>query len=273
MIEIGEANVIAQQMSVELGGKTIDEISFGNSVHKFTFFSAEETSYRNWLVGKEILASESIGSFIILKLQDCQLTFSEGLNFYWLENSESWPNKYQFGLHFSTGERLAVSVSMYGAMLLQHASLSGNKYFQVALEKPNPLSEEFTWDYFKQLVATTKPAISLKGFLGTEQRIPGLGNGTLHDIFFTAGLLPQKKLNTLAVEELVRLYQALQTVVTQISRQGGRDTEKDFYGQKGGYQTLLSQKTWRAPCPKCGAEIQKKTFLGGTIYYCLDCQN
>ncbi|MDF2870055.1 MAG: Formamidopyrimidine-DNA glycolase, binding, partial [Anaerocolumna sp.] len=53
---------------------------------------------------------------------------------------------------------------------------------------------------------------------------------------------------------------------------GGRDTEKDLYGNPGGYITYMSKNTYGEPCTKCGYQIRKENFLGGTVYYCEHCQ-
>lgn len=54
---------------------------------------------------------------------------------------------------------------------------------------------------------------------------------------------------------------------------GGRDTEKDIFGNKGNYETVMSSKNKGKPCPVCGQEIIKASYLGGSIYYCAGCQN
>jgi formamidopyrimidine-DNA glycosylase len=43
--------------------------------------------------------------------------------------------------------------------------------------------------------------LSAKAFLATEQRIPGLGNGVLQDILFTAGIHPKRKMAAISEEE------------------------------------------------------------------------
>ncbi|MHC5248072.1 hypothetical protein [Enterococcus sp. LJL90] len=272
MIDIGEAQVLGKQMAKELIGKKIAQVSFGNSPHRFAFFSATEEVYEEWLLNQTIQEVNVYGNFVVLALHKCALSFSEGLNFYWLAPTQKLPKKYQFALTFSDDWVLACSVSMYGAMMLQTAELVGNEYFQVAQEKPNPLATEFNEEYFEELRKSAKPTLSLKAFMGTEQRIPGLGNGSLHDIFFSAQLLPKRKLATLNDAEFTDLFTGMKTVLKGIVAGGGRDTEKDFYGQKGGYQTILSSKTWKSPCPRCGHQVSKESYLGGTIYYCSGCQ-
>ena len=54
--------------------------------------------------------------------------------------------------------------------------------------------------------------------------------------------------------------------------EGGRDTQTDLYGNDGGYKTILSAKTWKNPCPRCGGTIVKEAYLGGSVYYCSECQ-
>ena len=114
--------------------------------------------------------------------------------------------------------------------------------------------------------------ISIKEFLATKQRIPGLGNGVLQDILLEAGLHPKRKINTLREGEWKRTYEAVICILDQMKKAGGRDTEKNLFGQAGGYQTKLSKKTVGKPCPYCGNTIQKMNYMGGTVYYCPVCQ-
>ena len=57
-----------------------------------------------------------------------------------------------------------------------------------------------------------------------------------------------------------------------MTRAGGRDTEKDLYGQAGGYRTILSRNTLDKPCPVCGGALIREAYLGGNIYFCPVCQ-
>ena len=111
-----------------------------------------------------------------------------------------------------------------------------------------------------------------KAFLATEQRIPGLGNGVLQDILFRAGVHPRRRMNTLSVSQVDTLFDAVKTTLAEMTRLGGRDTEKDLFGNPGRYRTLLSRNTVEKPCPVCGAPIEKAAYLGGTVYYCPACQ-
>ena len=48
--------------------------------------------------------------------------------------------------------------------------------------------------------------------------------------------------------------------------------EKDLFGNKGGYITQLSKNSLHEPCMKCGHEIHKANYMGGTVYFCEHCQ-
>ena len=68
------------------------------------------------------------------------------------------------------------------------------------------------------------------------------------------------------------VFDSVKRVLAEMTRHGGRDTERDLFGQPGGYQTVLSKKTVDKPCPACGTVICKEPYLGGAIYFCPGCQ-
>lgn len=72
------------------------------------------------------------------------------------------------------------------------------------------------------LFENTKQTISLKAFLATEQRIPGLGNGLLQDILFHAKMHPKRKINTLSTEDKERLFKSVKEKISEMTEKGGR---------------------------------------------------
>ena len=164
---------------------------------------------------------------------------------------------------------LAATVRMYGGFLLIDPGFD-NEYYRAACEGPDPLSEAFTYERFAALAQATPPSRSVKALLATEQRLPGVGNGVLHDICWHAALNPRRRLDSLDGAELRRLYDALRGVLRAMTEAGGRDTWDDLHGAPGGYRTLLNKST--VICPRCGGPILREAFMGGNIYYCADCQ-
>ncbi len=161
---------------------------------------------------------------------------------------------------------------MYGGMWCFKRGTFDNPYHQGAREKPSPLADDFDTNYFTGLLLPGLEKYSLKAFLATEQRIPGLGNGVLQDILFNARLHPKRKVNTLDSFEKENLFKAIKETLVEMVRQGGRDTERDLFGNLGGYTTLMSKNTVGKACPECSTLIQKQAYMGGSIYFCPDCQ-
>ena len=114
--------------------------------------------------------------------------------------------------------------------------------------------------------------MSAKAFLATQQRIPGLGNGVLQDILWEAGIDPRYPMQDAPEEDFRALYDAANQILKAMADKGGRDTERDLFGQKGNYITQLSKNSLNEPCIRCGCEIHKTNYMGGTIYFCERCQ-
>ncbi|MGC9384385.1 MAG: hypothetical protein ACP5D6_07290 [Kosmotogaceae bacterium] len=68
------------------------------------------------------------------------------------------------------------------------------------------------------------------------------------------------------------MFYSIKKTLTMMTEQGGRDTEKDLFGNKGGYNTVMSNAKSGTPCTVCGVEIVKENYLGGKIYFCVGCQ-
>jgi len=161
---------------------------------------------------------------------------------------------------------------MYGGLLAFPEGKNDNKYYLVAQEKPSPLSDAFDEAYFNSLFDQDIAKLSLKAFLATEQRIPGLGNGVLQDILFNSGMHPKKKAASLSAADRKALFDAVRTTLAEMVSGGGRDTENDLFGSPGGYRTRLSRNNAGQPCPVCGTPITKEAYMGGSVYYCSGCQ-
>jgi hypothetical protein len=53
---------------------------------------------------------------------------------------------------------------------------------------------------------------------------------------------------------------------------GGRNTERDLFGNWGRLSNETEQKHRLSLCRSCGGAIKKETYMGGSIYYCEQCQ-
>lgn len=272
MIELPEALVLSKQLSSELTGKKIMEVVAAQNPHKFAWYSGDPSQYGNYLENNKIDEANSYGGQVELIAGDMALVFSEGVNLHFRPKNDLPPAKHQLLLKFDDETSLSVTISMYGGILCTQKGNNDNQYYLIAREKPSPLTESFTLEYFLGLFTPLDEKLSLKAFLATNQRIPGLGNGILQDILFNAGFHPKKKINSLDENDKNHLFEAIIKTILKMADFGGRDTEKDIYGFSGRYSTILSKNTMQKPCQRCGSEIIKESYLGGSIYYCSGCQ-
>lgn len=273
MIEIPESLTIAKQLNETVQGKKILDVEVAHSAHSFAWYSGKPDYYSKVMEGQEIGESTGIGSMIEISLGEYSFVASDGTNIRYYKPDEKLPAKYQTRITFEDESHLICTVQMYGAIFLIQPDKEQNPYYLVGKVKPLPNTEEFTYQYFKSLLENISGTMSMKAFLATEQRIPGLGNGVLQDILLEAGLHPRRKIGSLTENRRKRIYESIVKTLSEMTIAGGRDTEKNLFGDKGGYQTLLSKRTVGKPCPYCGSLIQKANYMGGTVYFCPICQD
>ncbi len=272
MIELPEACVLASQCNATLRGKRITNVVAAHSPHKFAWYFGDPADYHRLLSRETIGESTSYGGQLEIAAGSARLVFSDGVSLRYFAAGERVPDKHQLLLLFEDGSFLVGSVQMYGGLSAFTKGANDNKYYLVAREKPSPLSEQFDEAHFDSLLNEETEKLSLKALLATEQRIPGLGNGVLQDILFNAGLHPKKKAGSLADDDRTALFASVKRTLAQMVAKGGRDTEVDLFGTPGLYLTKLSRNTAGNPCPVCGGPVSKEAYLGGSIYYCANCQ-
>lgn len=273
MIELPEAVVLSREIDEALSGKQIKTVVAGHSPHKFAFFHPDHEDFQNLIINSVITKSYNLGGFVRVELSDEKnLLFFEGVRMRYIPEGEQLPKKHQLLIEFTDNSSLVCSVQMYGFFAAIIKEDYDYKYYLVAREKPSPLSNDFDRSYFDSLLADCTEKASLKAFLATEQRIPGLGNGVLQDILFNAKLHPKKKLNSLDEKEKEKLFNSIKSTLQQMIDGGGRDTEQDIFGYQGNYKTLLCKNTVGKPCQNCNTLIQKLAYMGGSIYFCPTCQ-
>jgi formamidopyrimidine-DNA glycosylase len=274
MIELPESVTIAEQVRTALAGKRIEGVTAKHSPHKFAWFYGDPGGYDSLLRGQTVENGISWGGLVEIWAGQSRILFGDGVNLRYHPAGEKAPAKHQLLIEFDDSSSLSGSVRMYGGLWAFPAGQFDNPYYLIAQGKPSPLTDEFDYSYFESLLDGPKvQSLSAKAFLATEQRIPGLGNGVLQDILWTARIHPKRKVATLSDEELHVLFNSVKSVLEQMAEGGGRDTERNLYGCPGGYKTILSKNTVDKPCPACGTAIRKAAYMGGSVYYYKECQD
>ena len=273
MIELPEAVTLAAQLHDTVTGKRVVEVIANHTPHKWAWFEGDPSTYADRLVGAVVEGAVSHGGMVEIDLGARVLVYGDGISARYHADGATLPKKHQLLIRFEDGSCLCATVRMYGGLWCWDSDSITNPYFRQAREKPSPLQELFDAAYFTGLIeAPEVRGKSAKAFLATEQRIPGLGNGVLQDILFSAGIHPRRKVGDLGATETRVLHETVGSVLTEMTARGGRDTEKDLFGRDGGYVTRLSRNTVGRPCPRCGSSIAKESYLGGTVYGPGTCQ-
>lgn len=273
MIELPEAATLARQLNETVLHQQIASAKAAHSPHKFTFYSGDPGEYGEMLQGKTIDGATYYGGMVEITAGDTVLLLNDGANLRRHLPYEKRPVKHQLLIEFAGGDALSVVVAMYAGISCFRRGTFDNRYYQVAREKPSPLTKAFDENYFETLLKLPDIGkLSAKAFLATEQRIPGLGNGVLQDILWQAQIHPKRKMGTLSDAELDVLYHTIKSLMAKMTECGGRNTEKDLIGNNGDYMTVMSKNNVGMPCPRCGGLIKKETYLGGSIYSCPGCQ-
>ncbi|MCL2116378.1 MAG: hypothetical protein FWH29_09175 [Methanobrevibacter sp.] len=272
MLEIPESHTFAEQLNETINGKKIIHVATDNHPHKFAFYYEDPKGYNDLLKGKIIGRSSAYGGLVEIIVGDTKIVFGDGANIRYFSNNEEIPEKNQLFIQFDDSSSLTCSTQMYALIHIALANEYENEYYDVAKEKPSPLADDFNMEYFEEMLGEVRSNTSIKSFLATKQRIPGLGNGTLQDILFHAKIHPKTKIKMLKVEDNDKLFESVKKTLKLMRKNKGRNTEKTLFGEFGKYETILSSKSFKNPCPVCRDKIVKESYLGGTIYYCPSCQ-
>ncbi len=138
---------------------------------------------------------------------------------------------------------------------------------------PEPLSEEFTFNQFKNRFKNRSGVI--KSLLLNQSFIAGIGNIYCDEILFEAGIHPERKADTLKKDELQKLYKAIKKVLKKGIEFCGTSI-KDYVnekGDKGSFQEKLKVYMREGDkCVICGHKIKKIKIGGRGTHFCSNCQ-
>ena len=145
---------------------------------------------------------------------------------------------------------------------------------ELASLAPEPLSDDFTEEYFLDTLARSRRP--LKHLLLDQTRVLGLGNIYAVEALFLAGVNPMKAANELSKPRARKLYQAIRDVL-QEAIDAGTTLRIDLADGNASY-IGTTERFWRVyeregePCVRCGTKIRRIVQGGRSTYYCPRCQ-
>ena len=275
MFELPEFITLAGQMNDVLKGKTVQRGQLGNSPQKFLWYNRSHEEFDLLTKGKTVGEARAKGKWLFLPLEPGYvLVLGEcGGKVLYHNSGSKVPKKYHLYVTFEDNSFLTATTQMWGAMELYEKGEEQKRQYIMGM-KTTPIEPEFTFTYFNTLLddLTNGKKRSAKSLLTQDQIIPGLGNAIAQDILFRAHLHPRHAIADLNKDQRHTLYSAIVDTVGEVTEMGGRYDEYDLYNNPGGYIRKMDKNAVGRPCPECGAEIEKIQYLGGTCYFCPNCQ-
>ena len=288
-MSLAECVICANQLNETVKGKTIKKVVANQNPHTFVWFALEPAyafcshdksnefanEYDKYLTGETIKGAEVVlggySAYTFMYIGNRALMFHVLTTLYH-EKDKKRPKRHQLLFELDDGTALSFCGSLGGPLFLFEVDATG-RAVNYANNFPSILSDDFSLDFFMGLIKNTPfRSMSAKEFLATKNRIPGLDNSILHEILWEAEINPKTKMVSLGESDFVRIFNSIKKVFPAVIADGGKDTDKDLYGNFGRYDTHVSKKTLDAPCDRCGGLITKESFLGGAVYYCPQCQ-
>lgn len=181
--------------------------------------------------------------------------------------------------HFPDGLQLRfIDPRRFGAIDLIRTKDEGN-WPPLALLGPEPMSEEFSPNYFSDAISRKSSAI--KAILLDQRVVAGLGNIYVCEILFRARVNPFTKGRDLTAKDISLIVGETRQVLAAAIAAGG-STLRDYVGangEKGGYKELhLVYDRAGQDCPQC-ARLSRKGLIrravqgGRSSFYCPLCQD
>jgi formamidopyrimidine-DNA glycosylase len=137
------------------------------------------------------------------------------------------------------------------------------------------MSEKFTLAKFNELL-DTKPKMLIGIFLLDQSIISGIGNIYRSEILFSAGVLPERKNESLTKIERKKIFLATKKILKlAIKMRGTSDSDyRDSDGAPGHFQEMLKvYRRDKLQCPqKCGGKILRKKMAQRSVFFCEKCQ-
>ncbi|RBQ24254.1 Formamidopyrimidine-DNA glycosylase [Candidatus Methanobinarius endosymbioticus] len=156
------------------------------------------------------------------------IVLGEDTNIRYMVKGEEIPEKHQLLIKFNDSSALVSSARMYAQLHVSPVNSYNNEYYDIVKEKPSPFSDDFNMKYFEELLDGVRPTTSIKSFLATKQRIPGLGNGTLQDILFNAKIHPKTKIKKLSKEQKKDLFNSIKNTLSEMTEKA-EEALKNLY--------------------------------------------
>lgn len=289
MPELPEVQTIVNELNQKVKEKIIENVWIGkeNLIRNVSF-----TKFKENIKGKKILEVRRRAKYIIIELSNnyvllvhLKMTGHFLLGKWKIENNKAIPlvegpikdddyNQYvHIIFYLDDGKELGFSdVRQFGKVEL-YKKEDFKKVKEINNLGIEPLSNEFTLDYFTGIVKNAKT--NIKKLLMDQEKIAGIGNVYASEILFLAKVHPLRIAKTLSDKEIEKVYDAISTILNKALVLMGNSISdyRRVSGEKGDYQNhaLIYGKKGKK-CPDCDGVIEYVKIGQRGTFYCPSCQ-
>ena len=278
MPELPEVEVVKRDLEREVVGKKIKgtEVTGMRTIRRYR----QRKQFTGALDGHKILGVERRGKYLLLRLDGGDvLIIHLGMSGQLLRaktSREPMPKHTHVIITFTQGGQLRfVDPRTFGEMFVARLDGIEDDDGELAHLGIDPLEHAMSWDYFGELVAQRHA--KLKAALMDQKFLAGIGNIYSDEILFNAGLRWDRMSDSLAPEEVRRLYRAVvETLQDAVKHRGSSLADEqyvDLFGKKGDYQE--HHKVYAregAACRRCRHPIVREKVGGRSTFFCAACQ-
>ena len=269
MPELPDVTLYVEALSRTLSGQPLERIDL-----KSAFVLRSVAPPVDELRGKRVRGSRRLGKRIVLEFDDdlfvvIHLMIAGRLR--WREPGEK--------LGFGGKMLLASFVFPNGTLFLTEASSKKRASIEVvrgeqALKTRDPGGiEPLTATLEAFSAALTSENHTLKRALTDPHLFSGIGNAYSDEILHAARLSPLKLTQSMAGDEIARLYDAMKaTLLVWIGQL--RSELKGAFPEKvtAFHDAMAVHGRFKQPCPVCGAPVQRIVYAENECNYCARCQ-
>jgi formamidopyrimidine-DNA glycosylase len=114
---------------------------------------------------------------------------------------------------------------------------------------------------------------TLKRALSDPRLFSGIGNAYSDEILFAAKLSPLALTQKLKPDEIERLFTAVRTSLAEWTDRLRRESGDGFPEKVTAFRDGMAvHGRYQAPCPRCGAKVQRIRYAANETNYCPNCQ-
>ena len=271
MPELPEVETVVRELRRELSG---DEISCVEIFRSNPILQGNPNLFQEQLKGRKFIDVTRRAKYLIFHLQPLRylLAHLRMTGKFIVSDYLPKPSKYNRVFFHLKSKRVLIfdDVRCFGTLEVYDNLTDSKSLLKLGIE---PLSAEFTPDYFIKRLASSTRAIKI--VMLDQKIVVGLGNIYVSEILFRSRIHPQRKVGSIGKKEWPLIIKYTKKILLEAIENNGT-TISDFRRideKTGRFQKFLKvYDKNNHPCSECGVLIQRIVQQQRSTYFCPECQ-